>query len=113
MMRRYSLTVIEGPDIGRVHHLLLGATIIGRAPQDRQDEPHLHHWVLIDKTVSREHIEITLKNPGVPILRHLSTTNDTFVNRRKVTEENLQVGQIIQMGQTALLLEVSSTSIKL
>lgn len=111
-MRQYSLTVLEGPDIGRTHQIRLGKTIIGRAPSQTQGENPCHHWTLIDKTVSREHIEITLDDPGVPILRHLSGTNDTFVNRRKTTEENLQVGQIIQMGQTALVLEVTNVSIK-
>ena len=104
-MRRYVFTVLEGPDIGRSLELRVGTTVFGRQPEEDESEG-LFRWTLIDKTVSRSHAEVTLNDPGVPILRHLSLTNDTFVNKRKVQEENLQPGQIIQMGQTVIVMEV-------
>lgn len=104
-MRRYIFTVLEGPDIGRTLELRVGTTIFGRQPQEDESEG-LFCWTLIDKTVSRSHAEVTLRDPGVPVLRHLSLTNDTFVDKRKVQEENLQHGQIIRLGQTVIVMEV-------
>ena len=104
-MNCYVFTVLEGPDIGRTMELKLGKTYLGRQTVSDDDENQVYWWTLIDKTVSRTHAEIHLANPGVPVLKHLSVTNDTFVDGRKVTEENLQDGQVIQMGQTAILME--------
>ena len=107
-MRRYLLTVLEGPDIGRSWELRLGKTLIGRLGPQAHDDVETHRWVLIDKTVSRCHIQIKLQDPGVPVLEHRSSTNDTFVDGRKIEQkENLQPGQVIRLGQTAIVLEVS------
>ena len=104
-MRRYIFTVLEGPDIGRTIELQLGRTLIGRAPQEPESED-LTHWTLIDKTVSRTHAQLSLADPGVPILRHLSQTNATFVDGRQIEQENLQDGQVIRLGQTVIAMEV-------
>lgn len=104
-MNSYIFTVLEGPDIGRTMELRVGKTFLGRQTLDDDETNSTYCWTLIDKTVSRTHAEITLKEPGVPVLTHLSATNDTFVNGRKVSQENLQDGQVIQMGQTAILME--------
>lgn len=104
-MRKYVFTVLEGPDIGRSMELKLGRTVIGRAPIEPESET-LHHWTLMDRTVSRVHAELSLADPGVPILRHLSSTNDTLVDGRKVEQENLQDGQILRLGQTVIGMEV-------
>lgn len=106
IVNRYVFTVIEGPDIGRVLELKVGKTYLGRQPTE-EESSRIFRWVLIDKTVSRTHAELCLADPGVPVLRHLSATNDTFVNGRKIVEENLQDGQVIQMGQTAIVMETS------
>lgn len=106
-MRRYLFTVLEGPDIGRVFELKVGRTIVGRLESAHgADQPGVERWTLIDKTVSRNHAEISLADPGVPILRHLSATNGSYVNGRLVKEENLQEGQVLQFGQTVLVMEV-------
>lgn len=104
-MNSYIFTVLEGPDIGRTLELQVGKTYLGRQARPDDRENRVFTWTLIDKTVSRSHAEISLADPGVPILKHLSATNDTFVNGRKITEENLQPGQVIQIGQTAILME--------
>lgn len=104
-MRGYIFTVLEGPDIGRSIELRLGRTLIGRAPDEPVSES-VHHWTLIDKTVSRVHAELVLSDPGVPVLRHRSATNDTLVDNRKIQEENLQDGQILRFGQTVIGMEV-------
>ena len=105
-MRTYLFTVLEGPDIGRTFELAVGTTVIGRLSGQEFDQAGNHRWTLIDRTVSRNHAEITLADPGVPILTHLSSTNDTYVNGRVIERENLQEGQVIQLGQTAILMEV-------
>lgn len=104
-MRSYVFTVLEGPDIGRSIELKLGRTLIGRAPSEPESGT-LHHWTLMDRTVSRVHAELFLADPGVPILKHLSTTNDTFVDGRRVEQENLQDGHILRLGQTVIGMEV-------
>jgi pSer/pThr/pTyr-binding forkhead associated (FHA) protein len=104
-MNSYIFTILEGPDIGRTMDLKVGKTFLGRQSISDDEENKVYCWTLIDKTVSRTHAEIVLTDPGVPVLKHLSATNDTFVDGRKVTQENLQDGQVIQMGQTAILME--------
>jgi pSer/pThr/pTyr-binding forkhead associated (FHA) protein len=107
-MRDYLFTVLEGPDIGRTLELKVGTTILGRLDSQPEDGENVYRFTLIDKTVSRTHAEISLADPGVPILRHLSATNDTFVDGRKIEQENLQDGQIIRLGQTVIAMEVVS-----
>ena len=104
-MNSYIFTVLEGPDIGRTLELKVGRTVLGRQTLSDDEENRTFCWTLIDKTVSRSHAKIRLADPGVPIIRHLSATNDTFVDGRKISEENLQPGQIIRMGQTVILME--------
>lgn len=104
-MNSYIFTVLEGPDIGRTLELEVGKTVLGRQALPDDEVSRVFCWTFIDKTVSRSHAEIRLADPGVPILRHLSATNDTFVDGRKITEENLQPGQVIRMGQTVVLME--------
>jgi pSer/pThr/pTyr-binding forkhead associated (FHA) protein len=111
-MRSYLFTVLEGPDIGRCIELPVGRTILGRLEAQGDEEEGVFRWTLIDKTVSRAHAEISLADPGVPILKHLSATNDTFVDGRKVSQENLQDGQIIRMGQTVVVMEVLSNQLR-
>lgn len=90
----------------------MGRTLIGRAPTEPASEG-VFHWTLIDKTVSRTHAELFLADPGVPILRHLSSTNDTFVNGRKIQQENLQDGQVIRLGQTVIAMEAVLRKVRL
>lgn len=106
-MFSYQFTIIEGPDIGRTLELKVGKTYLGRQSIADDEENRIYCWTLIDKTVSRTHAEISLADPGVPILIHLSATNDTFVNSRKILKENLQHGQVIQLGQTVILMEAT------
>ena len=105
-LHKYVFTVISGPDIGRIFELEVGRTLLGRLEEQPDDPEDVRRWTFLDKTVSRVHAELVLKDPGVLVLNHLSKTNDTFVNKRRITSENLQDGQVFQMGQTAVLMEV-------
>lgn len=93
--------------------LKVGKTLIGRMLSTGNNATNEYRWTLIDKTVSRTHVEITLSDPGVPVLTHISETNDTFIGRRKIDRENLQEGQIFEMGQTAILMEAKSKFLKI
>ena len=105
-LHKYVFTVIAGPDIGRTFELEVGRTLLGRLEAQPDDSDDINRWTFLDKTVSRVHAELVLEDPGVPVLNHLSHTNETFVNKRRITSENLQDGQVFQMGQTAVLMEV-------
>lgn len=102
-MPEYSFMVTDGPDLGRSFTLEPGVTLIGRIESSiAEDPPESRRWTLIDKTVSRTHAQLSYADPGAPQLKHLSGTNDTFVDGRKVQEETLQPGQTVRLGQTTL-----------
>jgi pSer/pThr/pTyr-binding forkhead associated (FHA) protein len=108
-MPEYSFMVTDGPDLGRSFVLEEGLTLIGRIESSLpEDPPHSRRWTLIDKTVSRTHAQLHLSHPGAPLLTHLSQTNDTFVDGRKVDEELLQPGQTVRLGQTTLEVQMES-----
>jgi pSer/pThr/pTyr-binding forkhead associated (FHA) protein len=108
-MPEYSFLVTDGPDLGRSFVLEEGATLVGRGETLLpEDPPDSRRWTLIDKTVSRTHARLDLSDPGAPILTHLSQTNDTYVDGRKVYEETLQPGQTVRMGQTTLEVHMES-----
>lgn len=102
----YSFTVIEGPDLGRVFDLQPGTTMLGRLDSATAgDSSQTQRWTLIDKTVSRTHIELTLDAEGKVELTHRSATNETFVNGQSVSIEILESGQIIQLGRTKMIVQ--------
>jgi pSer/pThr/pTyr-binding forkhead associated (FHA) protein len=103
MSRKYSLIVLDGPDMGATHVLQPGVTMIGRlSSADSFDPQGFLRWELSDKTVSRTHCEIAFSDAGAPILAHLSMTNKTFVNGEEITDCFLEDGQLIAIGQTKL-----------
>ena len=65
-------------------------TLIGRAT-----EADLR---LEDPGASRNHCEIVLGNPT--LVRDLNSTNGTFVNGRRITEEPIEDGGVIRIGAT-------------
>jgi predicted component of type VI protein secretion system len=108
-MPDYIFEITDGPDLGRIFHLELGTTLLGRGEGRLPgDPPDSRRWTLIDKTVSRTHARIELAEPGAPRLTHLSETNDTFVDGRKIQEETLQPGQTVRMGQTTMQVQMES-----
>jgi pSer/pThr/pTyr-binding forkhead associated (FHA) protein len=101
----FTFTVVEGPDSGQTMTLKVGKTYLGRL-RISDDEVHLIYcWALGDKTVSRTHAEISLVESEMPILRHITETNPTFVDGRRILREQLKPGQIIKIGQTSIRME--------
>lgn len=108
-MPEYSFMITDGPDLGRTFTLEEGVTLLGRGEGNLPgDPPNSRRWTLIDKTVSRTHAQIWLADPGAPKLTHLSGTNDTYVDGRKISEETLQPGQTVRMGQTTMEVQMES-----
>ena len=101
--------VTDGPDLGRTFDLEEGLTILGRIEVSLPEDPEgSRRWTLIDKTVSRTHAQLEYNVPGAPILTHLSETNDTMIDGRKVKHEILQPGQTLRLGQTTLEMQMES-----
>jgi pSer/pThr/pTyr-binding forkhead associated (FHA) protein len=108
-MPEYSFMITDGPDLGRSFTLEEGITLVGRGDGRLPgDPPNSRRWTLIDKTVSRTHAQITLSEPGAPQLTHMSQTNDTYVDGRKIEQETLQPGQTVRMGQTTMEVQMES-----
>lgn len=108
-MVKYTFVVADGPDLGRTFDLEPGVTLLGRLNEATPNDPEgSRRWTLMDKTVSRTHSEVSWAQPGAPLLTHLSATNDTYLDGRRIKEETLQPGQAIRMGQTVLIVQMEA-----
>ncbi len=88
------LLVVAGPDKGRTFPLLPGdSLLIGRsqATQTRLTDAH----------VSRVHCEVQVEGERVLLLDSNSTAG-TFVNAKRVTQQQLRHGDVIQVGETQI-----------
>ena len=96
----------DGPDLGRILTLQDGITLIGRFESAHpNDPPTSRRLTLIDKTVSRTHAQIYISPFEGPTLTHLSETNDTYVDNKRIKEGLLVPGQTVRMGQTTMELQ--------
>jgi hypothetical protein len=86
----YKLTILTGPNKGKVYPLEKGEHIIGRA-QDVTVS-------LVSQNVSKRHCVITVSDLGVSI-RDLGSSNGTFVNGMLVKEKKLNSGDRISVGE--------------
>ena len=100
-----NLRVLAGPYEGRVFCFTQPDTfLIGRS--------HDAHLCLTDdKFFSRNHCLLEITPPHC-FLRDLGSTNGTFVNGKRVAEAFLENGAQIQGGETVLLVEVSTGSVR-
>ncbi|MBL0180990.1 MAG: FHA domain-containing protein [Chitinophagaceae bacterium] len=58
--------------------------------------------VLDDKLVSRHHAQLTVLDNGQVMIKDLGSSNGTFVNGNRVTETNLNAGDIVKCGPVFL-----------
>ena len=96
--RRFAVAITDGTDAGKVFHIESARATIGRTgaavPLD-------------DAEVSREHAAIEIRN-SVILLKDLSSTNGTFVNGKRLTEQyELQNQDEFVVGVTTLMLIVT------
>ena len=90
------ILVMSGPNDGDYHPLTEKAVVIGR-----HEDCDLQ---ILDRMVSRRHIEVVSTNSGGFCVRSLQTTNGTQVNNREIAAESSLVdGDVIRIGETMLL----------
>ena len=95
LRERPVLTVTRGPAAGEVYELLGRPRVsIGRAKANEV--------VVDDVSVSSEHCRIRPED-GRGVVHDLKSTNGTFVNERRVTRHVLSEGDVVKIGETALL----------
>lgn len=90
------LIIIKGTTVGNVFSLnKVGSIVIGRGKEcDVQ---------ILDLTISRKHCQIEERNSDFYI-KDLKSKNKTIINKRIVEdEEKLNIGDIIEIGNTTLL----------
>ena len=92
---RAFLTVLSGREVGAVHKLGPGESVIGRGVEaDVQ---------IIDNGVSRRHAKLVRDLDGTSKIIDLKSTNGTYVNGRRIDVESLREGDRIRIGQSATL----------
>src|SRR3989338_3766351 len=92
-LRKCQLTVIEGPMRGNKITLNKNRMTIGK--RENND------FILTDKTVSRNHLEIEYSSDSF-LLRDLDSTNGTYLNGSRVKEAYLSPGDMIKVGNSTI-----------
>jgi pSer/pThr/pTyr-binding forkhead associated (FHA) protein len=82
---------------GRACELHSDRTTIGRVEDNT--------FQIADPSVSSHHCEVHLRGSDI-FIRDLNSTNGSFINNDKITEQVLKPGQILRLGQVELKLEV-------
>jgi two-component system, cell cycle response regulator len=99
MSRRQStralLTVVSGPNIGRVYSVRDGETVLGRGKEV--------HVRMEDAGASRAHARIVLGEGGQYVLEDLKSTNGTFVAGRRIDRTELSSGDRIHIGPNVVV----------
>ena len=103
-LRKCQLTVIEGPMRGNKITLNKNRMAIGK--RENND------FILTDKTVSRNHLEIEYSSDSF-LLRDLDSTNGTYLNGSRVKEAYLTPGDTIKVGNTTLEFNAFDEKVKI
>jgi pSer/pThr/pTyr-binding forkhead associated (FHA) protein len=82
---------------GRAHELSVDRTTIGRVEDNT--------FQIADPSVSSHHCEVHLRGSDI-VIRDLNSTNGSFINNDKITEQALKPGQVLRLGQVELKLIV-------
>ena len=90
------IRVKAGAEVGRTTDITNEVITIGRDPNAMVK--------VMDHGVSRQHAEI-FKIGEMCFIRDLKSTNGTFVNDQKITEELLRAGDLVRIGNTILTFE--------
>ena len=86
---------------GRSHQLTVDRTTVGRVDGNS--------FTIPEPSVSSHHCEVLLKGSDV-VIKDLNSTNGTFINGKRVTEDVLKPGQILRLGQVEMKLEAAGAS---
>jgi DNA-binding NtrC family response regulator len=104
LVRRFRLTVLEGPDAGATFVSQGGRTVIGTHASAS--------FVLHDAAMSGLHCEVLVEE-GIALLRDLGSTNGTRVDNVRVLAAQLDGGAVISLGRTRLRFELGQENIKI
>lgn len=88
-----ALIATQGPVVGARYNLEPGTTTVGRHPES--------HIFLDDITVSRRHVEIT-ETAGAYRVCDVGSLNGTYLNRKRIDDAELAVGDELQVGRYKL-----------
>jgi len=92
----FSVTVVEGPNVGATHRALVSEVSVGAAPGN--------DLVLTDPTVSRHHFSITATPQGF-LLRDLGSSNGTWIGSVCLREGYVDSGARLRVGRTTLRID--------
>ncbi|MFP2964250.1 sigma-54 interaction domain-containing protein [Myxococcus sp. 1LA] len=98
---RLKLMVLSGPESGQSHALTKSEYVLGKSPTC--------DIVLTDKTISREHLKLTVHDEHV-VATDLGSRNGSSCDGRRFTELELHPGTIITLGTTELKLVPEETA---
>jgi pSer/pThr/pTyr-binding forkhead associated (FHA) protein len=86
---------------GRACELQTDRTTIGRVEDNT--------FQIADPSVSSHHCEVHLRGSEI-LIRDLNSTNGSFINNDKITEQVLKPGQVLRLGQVELKLEAEGAA---
>ncbi|QQR44682.1 sigma 54-interacting transcriptional regulator [Myxococcus xanthus] len=98
---RLKLMVLSGPESGQSHALTRPEYVLGKAPTC--------DIVLTDKTISREHLKLTVHDEHV-VATDMGSRNGSSCDGRRFTELELHPGTVITLGTTELKLVPEETA---
>ncbi|WP_426756211.1 sigma-54 interaction domain-containing protein [Myxococcus sp. Y35] len=98
---RLKLMVLSGPEAGQSHALTKPEYVLGKSPTC--------DIVLTDKTISREHLKLTVHDEHV-VATDLGSRNGSSCDGRRFTELELHPGTVITLGTTELKLVPEETA---
>jgi hypothetical protein len=90
------LVVLSEGLTGRSYELKVDKTTVGRLDDNA--------FQIAEQSVSSHHCEVLLKGEEVHV-KDLNSTNGTYINGEKISEQVLKPGQILRLGQIEMRLE--------
>ena len=93
------LVVLSAGMTGRTQELKADKTTIGRVEDNT--------FQIAEPSVSSHHCEVLLRGKDVVIV-DLNSTNGTFINGEKITEQVIKPGQILRLGKIELRLDTDA-----
>ncbi|HEX8536359.1 MAG TPA: FHA domain-containing protein, partial [Cystobacter sp.] len=103
-VRRFVLTVVEGPGPGTVWDSVSDACSLGSHPSN--------DFTLDDPTVSRFHCEIRVGPRGARV-KDLDSTNGVMLDGVQVSEGYLRGGSLLRLGRAVVRFDYSPDSNRL
>ncbi|WP_235685440.1 MULTISPECIES: sigma 54-interacting transcriptional regulator [Corallococcus] len=104
VVRRFRLSVVEGPGVGAMWESTADTCSVGSHP--------LNDFTVEDSTVSRFHCEVRI-GPKGPQVKDLDSLNGVIVDGVQVVEGILRSGSLLRLGRVVLRFDVSAENNRL